>query len=103
MLHLSILIFNLRDVNVQKKHIINEIVCFISTLTTDTKLTRIVSGFNNYYTISFLKKASFKLDFFFLDHMIMTVKMMHSGYFNAVSVMDTVPVEYDTRTVFFFS
>lgn len=33
--------------------------------------------------------------------MIMTIKMTHSGYFNAVSVMDTVPVEYDTRTVFF--
>lgn len=85
-----------------RRSIIFEIVYFISTLTTDTELTRIVSGFNNYYTFSILKKTSSKLDFFFfLDHMIMTIKMTHSGYFNAVSVMDTVPVEYDTRTVFF--
>lgn len=83
-----------------RRSIIFEIVCFISTLTTDTELTRIVSGFNNYHTFFILKKTS-KLFFFFLDHMIMTIKMTHSGYFNAVSVMDTVPVEYDTRTVFF--
>lgn len=49
-----------------RRSIIFEIVCFISTLTTDTELTRIVSGFNNYYAFFILKKTSSKLDFFFL-------------------------------------